>query len=155
MSLPAAGSAYQLLQTAGKSDAGFNYRRFHRAIDRLYGVMYEAYYAIYHPVTKERILRFRFKFIEDDTLGPRRGGAAARATPHQRCLLHARAAGLPEGHRHGAVLAAASTYARRLFQYLDKHRARVAEIRVSRAAPALTGLAPTTGMRGRCTGSCG
>ena len=45
------GSTYHLLQVAGKSDAGLNYRRFYRAIARLYGVMYEAYYAVYHPVT--------------------------------------------------------------------------------------------------------
>ena len=87
--------------------------------------MYEAYYAIYHPVTKERIPRFRFKFIADDTLKD------LDETKRPRGLLHISDAfytlvqqgylKVTDMERYWRL---PSTYARRLFQYLDKHRAR-------------------------------
>ena len=119
------GSAYQLLQMAGKSDAGLNYRRFHRAIDRLYGVMYEAYYAIYHPVTKERIPRFRFKFIADDTLKDLDEAARPRGLLHISdafyTLVQQGYLKVTDMERYWRL---PNTHTRRLFQYLDKHRAR-------------------------------
>ena len=119
------GSAYQLLQMAGKSDAGLNYRRFHRAIDRLYGVMYEAYYAIYHPVTKERIPRFRFKFIADDTLKDLDEAERPRGLLHISdafyTLVQQGYLKVTDMERYWRL---PNTHARRLFQYLDKHRAR-------------------------------
>src|SRR4051794_41536703 len=57
------GSAYFILQQSGKSDGGEQYARFHKAIDRLYGVSFSTLNAIYDPLAKQRYGEYEFRFI--------------------------------------------------------------------------------------------
>jgi hypothetical protein len=118
------GSIYQLLQMAGKSDQGGNYRRFHKAMDRLYGVMYEAHYAIYHPSMQQRLPRFRFKLLSSDTLKSfdetDRPRGLVRISEEFYMLVRQGYLKITDMDRYWRL---PSTHARRIFQYLDKHRA--------------------------------
>src|SRR5690349_2941716 len=117
------GSIYSALKLAGKSDQGHNYQRFYRALDRLYGVMFEAYYAIYNPGTQKRIPRLRFKLLSSDTAKaldeeqPPRG--LVRISEEFYMLVKQGYVKVTDMERYWRL---PTLYSRRMFQYLDKHR---------------------------------
>lgn len=118
-------STYSILKLAGKSDQGNNYRRFARAVDRLFGVSFEAHYAIWDPNEKKRLPRFRFKFLSSDILkstdlnAPPRG--FVRVTEEFCHLMSLGYLKFTDIERYWRL---PTTYSRRMFQYFDKHRGR-------------------------------
>jgi hypothetical protein len=119
------GSIYSVLKTAGKSDQGANYKRFHRSIDRMYGLSIEAYNAIYDPKDQRRVPRFRFRLLSSDTLKSTSDSEMPRGLVHITEEFYSLVAlgylKFTDIERYWRL---PTTYSRRLFQYLDKHRSR-------------------------------
>jgi hypothetical protein len=119
------GSAYSILQRSGKSDGGDQYKRFRKAIDRLYGVSFSTVNAIYDPAAKRRYSEYEFRFLssyklkESDEAGAPRG--YVRVTDEFYKLVKLGYLKFTDMERYWRL---PDTYTRRLFQYLDKHRAR-------------------------------
>lgn len=118
------GSAYRILRSSGKSDGGEQYQRFRKAIDRLYGVSFKTYNAIYDPAKKCRLAEYEFRFISSyrlkETDDPRAPRGFVRVSEEFHDLLKLGYLKLTDINRYWRLT---GTYTRRLFQYLDKHRA--------------------------------
>jgi hypothetical protein len=127
------GSIYSILKMGGKSDQGGNYRRFHRAIDRLFGLSFEAQYSIWDPKAQHRIPRFRFKLLSSDVLKSTDGAEAPRGIVRvTEEFCHLIALGYLKCTDIERYWRLPTTYSRRLFQYLDKHRSRALRERAGR-----------------------
>jgi hypothetical protein len=120
------GSSYRvLLETLGRRPNGEEYARFKKSINRLYGVSFDTYHAIYDPVAKRRLPDFSFRFLSSKNLKDPDGvhdmRGFVRVTDDFAALM---ALGYLKFTDTDRLWRLPTTYARRLFQYLDKHRAR-------------------------------
>jgi len=119
------GSVYQLLQATGRRSRGEDYDRIELAMRRWFGASVETRNAIYDPNKKRRESRFTFRFFSSLSMrnihiGDAPAGAV-RTTPEFYALLAKGYLKFTNIERYWRL---PSTYSRRLFQYLDKHRLR-------------------------------
>ncbi len=119
------GSAYHLLQLTGRDITTRNYRRFNQALDRLYGVGIQTQYAIYDPSERRRWASFKFRVLtsvrlrHNDPESMPRG--YVRLDTDLQILLQRGYLKLTDMERYWRL---PTPHSRRMFQYLDKHRAR-------------------------------
>lgn len=121
------GSIYSFLEMTGKSDGGLNYRRFHKSMDRLYGVMFEAYYALWNPGTQRRIPQWRFKLLSSDmprSKEDQRPRGLVHISEEFYTLVKQGYLKITDMERYWRL---PSVGARRMFQFLDKQRRRAFE----------------------------
>lgn len=123
------GSLYKLLQLTGREPETRSYRRLRAGLDRLYGVSINAYATIYDPGAKAHRTRSKFRLFSSMVLDEtpegefRRG--MIRLSEEFFALLQLRYWKLTDAERYWRL---PTTYTRQLFQYLDKHRYRGAEL---------------------------
>ncbi len=118
------GSIYHILKVTGKDDKGRNYRRVTQAIQRFYGLSCETYHAIYDPTQKTRRSSLEFRIFSSVALKENDGDVPRgfiRVTPEFHGIIKLGYLKITDINRYWRL---PTTYSRRLFQYLDKHRAR-------------------------------